>query len=112
MSELSRIDERLSQVVELLRCLVSEVRETRRILAEVDKRMNAVEDASAAKRNPAPACSTMCQGCAVTWRRGEDWDPFHYGTRLPCDICGTTEGLRALMPNTTADRTLPAGRSA
>ena len=30
MSDLSRIDERLAQVVELLRCLVSEVREVRR----------------------------------------------------------------------------------
>jgi hypothetical protein len=36
VSELSRIDERLSQVVELLRCLVHEVRETRRALAEAD----------------------------------------------------------------------------
>jgi hypothetical protein len=38
VSELSRIDERLSQVVELLRCLLSEVRETRRALAEADER--------------------------------------------------------------------------
>ena len=37
MSELSRIDERLSQVVELLRCLVSEVRATRRALEEEER---------------------------------------------------------------------------
>jgi len=49
-----------------------------------------------------PTGSTLCQGCAVNERRGEDWDPFHYGTCRPCDICGKNEGLRALMPNATA----------
>lgn len=34
MSDLSRIDDRLCQVVELLRCLLSEIRETRRALAD------------------------------------------------------------------------------
>jgi hypothetical protein len=38
MSELARIDGRLSQVVELLRCLVSEVRMTRGVLEAIEQR--------------------------------------------------------------------------
>jgi hypothetical protein len=37
MSDLSRIDERLSQVVELLRCLLAEIRKTRQALEEDTK---------------------------------------------------------------------------
>ena len=36
MSDLSRIDERLSQVVELLRCLLAEIRKTRQALEQAD----------------------------------------------------------------------------
>ena len=91
MSELSRIDERLSQVVELLRCLVSEVRATRRILAEVDKRMNAVEDASAAKRNPAPACSVAESMCREKMGHGSNphWCclPKGHDGQHSCGVC-------------------------
>jgi hypothetical protein len=38
VSELARIDGRLSQVVELLRCLVSEVRMTRGVLEAIEQR--------------------------------------------------------------------------
>ena len=47
MSELSRIDERLSQVVELLRCLVSEVRETRRAIEEEERHTHSTNSGQA-----------------------------------------------------------------
>ena len=47
MSELSRIDERLSQVVELLRCLVSEVRATRRALEEEERHTRSINSGRA-----------------------------------------------------------------
>jgi len=57
----------------------------------------------AASASPPVTGAVLCQSCAVNARRGEEWDPFHYGTRLPCDICGSADGLRALMPPAAAE---------
>ena len=56
VSELARIDGRLSQVVELLRCLVSEVRMTRGVLEEAIEQRRAGDDSDRSEGGVGGVC--------------------------------------------------------